>query len=80
MFAQKHSKGLRRFLNHFFIALLNLPELSLAALLNIVTLRSVRSLRVRGHVFSELAPYYLNALKTGVWLSPWAIANKAINS
>ena len=80
VFAQKHSKGLRRFLNHFFIALLNLPELSLAALLNIVTLRSVRALRVRGHVFSELAPYYLNALKTGVWLSPWAIANKAIKS
>lgn len=80
VFAQKHSKGLRRFLNHFFIALLNLPELSLAALLNIVTLRSVRALRVRGHVFSELAPYYINALKTGVWLSPWAIANKAIKS
>ncbi len=78
VFAQKHSKGLRRVLNHFFIALLNLPVLSLAALLNIVTLKSVSALRVRGHVFSELAPYYINALKTGVWLSPWAIANKAI--
>jgi len=80
VFAQKHSKGLRRFLNHFFIALLNLPVLSLAVLLNIVTLKSVRALRVRGHIFSELAPYYLNALRTGVWLSPWAIANKAIKS
>ena len=80
VFAQKYSKGLRRFLNHFFIALLNLPILSLAALLNIVTLKRVRALRVRGHIFSELAPYYLNALKTGVWLSPRAIANKAVKS
>ena len=78
VFAKKYSKGLRRFLNHFFIALLNLPILSLAALLNIVTLKRVRALRVRGHIFSELAPYYINALKTGVWLSPRAIANKAI--
>jgi hypothetical protein len=80
VFAQKYSKGLRRFLNHFFIALRNLPVLSLAALLNIVTLRSVRALRVRSSIFSELAPYYFNALKTGVWLSPRAIANKAIKS
>jgi GT2 family glycosyltransferase len=80
VFAQKHSKGLRRFLNHFFIALLNLPVLSLAALLNIVTLKRVRALRVRGQIFSELASYYISALKTGVWLSPRAIANKAIKS
>jgi len=78
VFAQKHSKGLRRFLNHFFIALLNLPVLSLAALLDIVTLKSVRALRIRGDIFSELVPYYFNALKTGVWLSPRAIANRAI--
>jgi len=80
VFAQKYSKGLRRFLNHFFIALLNLPVLSLAALLNIVTLKSVRALRIRGHIFLELAAYYFNALKTGVWLSPRAIANKAVKS
>ncbi len=77
VFAQRHSKGLRRFLNHLIIALLNLPVLSLAALLNIVTLKRVRALRLRGYIFSELVPYYLNALKTGVWLSPRAIANKA---
>ena len=77
VFAQKHSKGLRRFLNHFFVALLNLPVLSLAAFLNIVTLKRVRALRVRGQIFSELASYYISALKTGVWLSPRAIANKA---
>ena len=77
VFAQRHSKGLRRFLNHLIIALLNLPVLSLAALLNIVSLKSVRALRLRGYIFSELVLYYLNALKTGVWLSPRAIANKA---
>jgi GT2 family glycosyltransferase len=78
VFAQRHSKGLRRFLNHFFIALVNLPVLSLAALLNIVTLKSVRALRLRSYIFSGLALYYFNAIKTGVWLSPRAIANKAI--
>jgi len=80
VFAQRHSKGLRRFLNHFFIALVNLPVLSLAALLNIVTLKSVRALRLRSSIFSELAPYYLNALKTGVWLSPRAIANQELKT
>ncbi len=77
VFAMRHSKGLRRFLNHLIIALLNLPVLSLAALLNVVTLKSVRALRLRGNIFSELVPYYWNALKTGVWLSPRALANKS---
>jgi GT2 family glycosyltransferase len=77
VFAQRHSKGVRRFLNHFIIALLNLPALSLAALLNIVSFRSIRALRLRGHIFSELVPYYRNALRTGVWLSPRALANKS---
>jgi GT2 family glycosyltransferase len=77
VFTQRHSKGLRRYLNHLIIALLNLPALSLAALLNVVTLRSIRALRLRGTIFSELAPYYLNALKTGVWQSPRALANRS---
>ncbi len=76
VFAQRNSKGLRRFFNHLIIALLNLPVLSLAALLNVVTLNSVRALRLRGYIFAELAPYYLNALKTGIWMSPRALANK----
>jgi len=80
VFAQRNSKGLRRLFNHLIIALLNLPVLSLAALLNIVTLRSVRALRLRGYIFSELAPYYSNALKTGVWKSPRALANMSEKS
>jgi len=80
VFAQRHSKGLRRFLNHLILALQNLPMLSLEALLNIVTLKSVRTLRVRSAIFSGLAAYYLNALRTGVWLSPRALANKSENS
>ena len=80
VFAHKHSKGLRRFLNHLILALLNLPMLSLEALLNIVTLKSVKALRVRGAIFSELARYYLNAFRTGVWLSPRALANKSEKS
>ena len=76
VFAERHSNGLRRFFNHLIIALLNLPVLSLAALLNVITLKSVKALRLRGHIFSELAPYYLNALRTGVWISPRALANE----
>ncbi len=80
VFAQRNSKGPRRLFNHLIIALLNLPVLSFAALLNIVTLRSVRALRLRGYIFSELAPYYSNALKTGVWKSPRALANMSEKS
>ncbi len=77
VFAMKHSRGLRRFLNHLIIAFLNLPVLLLAAMLNVVTMRTVGALRLRGYIFAELAPYYLNALRTGVWLSPRALANKS---
>jgi len=77
VFAMKHSRGLHRFLNHFIIAFLNLPVLALAWFLNIVTIRSVGALRLRGRIFSELTNYYLNALKTGEWMSPRAIANVA---
>ena len=80
VFVQRNSKGLRRFFNHLIIALLNLPVLSLAAFLNVVTLKSVRALRLRGCILSELAPYYLNALKSGVWLSPRALTNKSERS
>ncbi len=78
--AQRNSKGLRRFFNHLVIALLNLPVLLLAALLNVVTLKSIRTLRLRGYIFSELVPYYWNALNTGVWLSPRALENKSERS
>jgi GT2 family glycosyltransferase len=80
VFAQRHSKGLRRFFNHLIIAWLNLPALSLAAALNILTFKSIRALRLRGYIFSELAPYYVNALKTDVWLSPRALANKSLKT
>ena len=80
VYGDKYSKGIRRRLNLFIIALLNLPALSLAWLLNIVTLNYFRPLRLRGQIFSQLAPYYLNALKTGIWMSPRAIANKRVKS
>jgi hypothetical protein len=76
VFAMRHSKGLHRFVNHMIIAWLNLPILALASFFNIITLRTVRALRLRGRIFSELVPYYVNALKTGVWMSPRAMANK----
>jgi len=76
VFAMRHSRGLHRFLNHLIIALLNLPVLLLAAFLNIITMRTVGALRLRGYIFTELAPYYLNALRTGIWMSPRALVNK----
>ena len=80
VFAQRHSKGLRLFLNQLIIALVNLPVLSLAAILNIVTLQSVREFRLRGYIFSELILYYMNALKSAIWLSPRALKNKSEHS
>lgn len=77
VYAQRHSKGARRFLNHVIIGLVNLPVLSVAALLNILTLKTVRALRLRSSILAQLAPYYWNALRTGVWLSPRALANKS---
>lgn len=76
VFAQKHSAGLRRFMNHVIIAWLNMPALWIAAILNLLTFKRVRALRLRGYMFSELASYYWRAFRTGVWLSPRAIANK----
>ena len=76
VFAMRHSNGLHRFLNHLIIAWLNLPVLALGSFFNIVTMQTVRALRLRGFIFSALVPYYVNALKTGVWISPRAMANK----
>lgn len=76
VFSMRHSKGLHRFLNHLIIALLNLPALALGSFFNIVTMRTVSALRLRGRIFSELVPYYVNAFKTGIWISPRAMANK----
>jgi len=76
VFAMRHSKGLHRFLNHLVIAWLNLPVLALGSFFNIVTMRTVSALRLRGYIFHELVPYYVNALRTGVWISPRAMANK----
>lgn len=77
VFAQRHSKGLRLLLNQLIIVFVNLPVLLLAAILNIVTLQSVRALRLRGYIFSELMLYYMSALKSSIWLSPRALANKS---
>jgi hypothetical protein len=76
VFAMRHSNGLHRFLNHLIIAWLNLPVLALGSFFNILTMQTVRALRLRGFIFSALVPYYVNALKTGVWISPRAMANK----
>jgi GT2 family glycosyltransferase len=67
---------MRRRLMHILIAFLRLPGLSIAAALNLLTLRLVPALRVRGKVLSSLLKYYAGVRKSGDWLSPRAIENR----
>jgi GT2 family glycosyltransferase len=76
VYAQKHFWGMRRRLMHILIAFLRLPGLSIAAALNLLTLRLVPALRVRGKVLSSLLKYYAGVRKSGDWLSPRAIENR----
>lgn len=76
VYAQKHFSGMRRRLMHILIAGLRLPGLALAAALDLLTLRQVAALRVRGKVLAGLLKYYAGVRKTGNWLSPRAIANQ----
>jgi len=62
---------------HILIAGLRLPLLTIAALLDLLTLRLVPALRVRGKMLIGLIRYYAGVSKTGSWLSPRAIANPA---
>jgi hypothetical protein len=63
---------------HILIAFLRLPGLGIAAALNLLTLRLVPALRVRGKVLSGLLRYYAGVRKSGNWLSPRAIENQLV--
>jgi GT2 family glycosyltransferase len=78
VYARKHFHGIRRWLMHMLIGALRLPGLTIAALLDLLTLRQVAALRVRSKIFLGLLAYYAGVLKTGTWLSPRAIANQKI--
>ena len=80
VYAHEHFSGARRHMMHFLIAALRLPSLAIAALLNLLTLRLVPGLRVRGKMLAGLLKYYAGVRKSGSWLSPRAIANRRIDS
>ncbi len=76
VYAHKHFGGIRRRMVHILIAVLRLPLLAIAALLDLLTLQQVPALRVRGKMLVGLLGYYAGVLRTGTWLSPRAIANQ----
>ena len=76
VYAREHFSGARRHMMHFLIAALRLPSLAIAALLNLLTLRLVPGLRVRGKMLAGLLKYYAGVRKSGSWLSPRAIENQ----
>jgi len=76
VYADKHFGGIRRRMMHFLIAVLRLPMLTIAALLDLLTLRQVPALKVRGKMLAGLLKYYAGVWKSGSWLSPRAIANQ----
>ena len=80
VYAENHFKGSHRALGHLVIALLRLPGLALAALVDLLTFRRVPSLRVRSRMLVGLIDYYRGVRRSGLWLSPRALANKAAQS
>ncbi|MDH5345182.1 MAG: glycosyltransferase family 2 protein [Gammaproteobacteria bacterium] len=77
VYVQKHFAGISRPATHGFIALLRLPGLGVAALADLLTLRSVPALRVRSRMLAGLLTYYADVRRSGSWLSPRAIANQS---
>lgn len=79
VYTWRHTAGLERWLTHTLIILLRLPLLAIAWILDLLTLRQVPALRVRGRMFTGLLRYYFGVLRGRSWLSPRAIANQALS-
>jgi GT2 family glycosyltransferase len=77
VYVRNHLAGVRRWAAHLMIALVRLPGLMLAALLDALTLGRIPSLRVRSRILSGLIGYYWRVARTGSWLSPRAVANQS---
>jgi GT2 family glycosyltransferase len=76
VYTRHHTRGLDRWLTHMLIILLRLPMLVVAGILDLITLRKVPTLRVRGRMLIGLLRYYGGVFRTGSWLSPRAVANQ----
>lgn len=80
VYAQKHFSGARRWLMHLLIAVMRLPLLLVASLLDLLTIGQVPTLRVRSRMLAGLARYYAGVIRSGSWLSPRAIANREVRN
>ena len=76
VYTDKYFRGVRRKLMHLLIAMLRIPMLIIATLLDLLTLRLVPALRVRSKMLSGLLKYYAGVMTTGSWLSPRARENQ----
>lgn len=76
VYANKHFEGMRRRLMHLQIALLRLPLLIVAALLDLLTLCRIPALRVRSKMLTGLLKYYAGVMQSRTCLSPRALANR----
>lgn len=76
IYTQHHTRGITRWITHGLIALLRLPMLILAGLLDLLTFWRIPALRVRSRMLAGLLNYYAGVVSNGSWLSPRAIANR----
>jgi len=72
VYVSKHLSGAKAKLAHWLIALLRLPGLTVAAIVDLLTLRRIAALSVRRKMLAGLMRYYFDVRRTGSWLSPRA--------
>lgn len=78
VYISRHLRGINGVLTHTMVALSRLPLLLLAAVLDLVTLGRIPTLRVRTKMATGLLSYYVAVFRTGSWLSPRAKRNQAV--
>lgn len=78
VYVQNHLSGIRRWATHVFIAMLRIPGLFLATMLDILTFGRIANLKVRRRMLIGLIRYYKGVVRTGNWLSTRARANQLV--
>ncbi|MGI9262236.1 MAG: glycosyltransferase family 2 protein [Woeseiaceae bacterium] len=78
VYVQNHFNGIGRWATQIFIAMLRIPGLLLASLLDILTLGRIANLTVRRRMLVGLIRYYKGVVRSGHWLSARARANQLV--
>ena len=76
VYASHHFRGAERLAMHVLIGAFRLPVLTVMAIADLLTFRQIPALRVRSKMLLGLFSYYAGVLKSGIWLSPRAVANQ----